>query len=391
MAHRSHNVARRLLSPLCRTRLYSSHALSPAAHLNLPINYGTTPLLHHSPSTITSSAELPKTGVTKRLNLYQSINSALRTALSTSDQVLLFGEDVAFGGVFRCSVDLQTEFGSERVFNTPLTEQGIVGFAIGAAAEGMKPVAEIQFADYVYPAFDQLVNEAAKFRYREGATESNVGGLVVRMPCGAVGHGALYHSQSPESLFTHIPGLRVVMPRSPTQAKGLLLSAILECNDPVIFMEPKILYRAAVEHVPTESYTLPIGKADIIKPGKDLTVISYGQPLYLCSAAIAAAEKAFNGVNIELIDLRTLYPWDKTTILESVRKTGRAIVVHESMMNAGIGAEVAATIQEGAFLRLEAPVTRVTGWDIHCGLIYEKLNIPDVARIFDAIKRTLEF
>lgn len=300
-------------------------------------------------------------------------------------------------------MDLQTEFGSERVFNTPLTEQGIVGFAIGAAAEGMKPVAEIQFADYVYPAFDQLVNEAAKFRYREGATGSHVGGLVVRMPCGGVGHGALYetsnsllsplilyqvsniskirryHSQSPESLFTHIPGLRVVMPRSPTQAKGLLLSAILECNDPVIFMEPKILYRAAVEHVPTEAYTLPLDKADIIKPGKDLTIISYGQPLYLCSAAIEAAEKAFKGVNIELIDLRTLYPWDRPTILESVRKTGRAIVVHESMLNAGIGAEVAATIQEGAFLSLEAPVSRVTGWDIHPGLIYERFNMPDVA------------
>ncbi|KKZ62443.1 2-oxoisovalerate dehydrogenase E1 component, beta subunit [[Emmonsia] crescens] len=391
MTRFSHNAARRLLSPLCRQRLYSTHAPSPTAHLNLPINYGTTPLLHHSPSTISSSAELPKSGATKRINLYQSINSALRTALSTSDQVLLFGEDVAFGGVFRCSVDLQTEFGSERVFNTPLTEQGIVGFAIGAAAEGMKPVAEIQFADYVYPAFDQLVNEAAKFRYREGATGSHVGGLVVRMPCGGVGHGALYHSQSPESLFTHIPGLRVVMPRSPTQAKGLLLSAILECNDPVIFMEPKILYRAAVEHVPTEAYTLPLDKADIIKPGKDLTIISYGQPLYLCSAAIEAAEKAFKGVNIELIDLRTLYPWDRPTILESVRKTGRAIVVHESMLNAGIGAEVAATIQEGAFLSLEAPVSRVTGWDIHPGLIYERFNMPDVARIFDAIKKTLEY
>ncbi|KAK2734061.1 hypothetical protein FQN55_002929 [Onygenales sp. PD_40] len=386
----SRSAVRRLFSPLRRCA-YSTHAPSPAAQLNLPVDYRATPLLHHSPSTISTSAELPQNAATKRLNLYQSINSALRTALSTSDQVILFGEDVAFGGVFRCSVDLQTEFGSERVFNTPLTEQGIVGFAIGAAAEGMKPVAEIQFADYVYPAFDQLVNEAAKFRYREGGTGGNVGGLVVRMPCGAVGHGALYHSQSPESLFTHIPGLRVVMPRSPTQAKGLLLSAILESNDPVIFMEPKILYRAAIEHVPTDPYTLSLDKADIVKPGKDLTVFSYGQPLYLCSAAIAAAEKAFNGVNIELVDLRTLYPLDRTTILESVRKTGRAVIVHESMLNAGVGAEVAATIQEGAFLRLEAPVNRVTGWDVHCGLVYERFNTPDVARIFDAIKTTLEY
>jgi len=328
---------------------------------------------------------------TKRLNLYQSINAALRTALSTCEKVILFGEDVAFGGVFRCSMDLQTEFGSERVFNTPLTEQGIVGFAIGAAAEGMRPVAEIQFADYVFPAFDQDVNEAAKFRYREGTTGANVGGLVVRMPCGAVGHGALYHSQSPESLFSHVPGVRVVMPRSPSQAKGLLLSAILECNDPVIFMEPKVLYRAAVEHVPIEPYTIPLSKAEVIKLGKHLTVISYGQPLYLCSAAIAAAEKAMNGVEIELIDLRTIYPWDRPTILDSVKKTGRAVVVHESMVNYGVGAEVAATIQDGAFLRLEAPVKRVAGWSTHTGLSYEPFILPDVTRIYDAIQQTLEY
>jgi 2-oxoisovalerate dehydrogenase E1 component beta subunit len=284
-------------------------------------------------------------------------------------------------------MNLATEFGSSRVFNTPLSEQGIVGFAIGLAAEGMKPVAEIQFADYVYPAFDQLVNEAAKFRYREGNTGGHIGGLVVRMPCGAVGHGALYHSQSPESLFTHIPGLRVVIPRSPAQAKGLLLSAILESSDPCLFLEPKILYRAAVEHVPNETYTLPLSKAEVIKPGKDLTIISYGHPLYTCSAAIQAAEKDL-GAEIELIDLRTIYPWDRPTILESVRKTGRAIVVHESMVNAGVGAEVAATIQEGAFLRLEAPVGRVGGWSTHPGLVYERFNVPDVAsksRAFDAL------
>lgn len=169
------------------------------------------------------------------------------------------------------------------------------------------------------------------------------------------------------------------MPRSPTQAKGLLLSAILESNDPVIFLEPKILYRAAVEHVPTEAYTLPLNKADIIKPGKDLTIISYGQPLYTCSQAIAAAEKELKGVNIELIDMRTIYPWDRQTILESVRRTGRAIVVHESMVNSGVGAEVAATIQSEAFLRLEAPVSRVAGWSTHSGLVYEKFIMPDVA------------
>ncbi|KAN0068283.1 thiamine diphosphate-binding fold [Elaphomyces granulatus] len=368
-----------------------SSASSGSARLNVPIDYKTTPLLHHTPSSLATSLEFPRSASTKRLNLYQSINAALRTALSTCEKVILFGEDVAFGGVFRCSMDLQTEFGSERVFNTPLTEQGIVGFAIGAAAEGMRPVAEIQFADYVFPAFDQVVNEAAKFRYREGTTGANVGGLVVRMPCGAVGHGALYHSQSPESLFSHVPGVRVVMPRSPSQAKGLLLSAILECNDPVIFMEPKVLYRAAVEHVPIEPYTIPLSKAEVIKLGKHLTVISYGQPLYLCSAAIAAAEKAMNGVEIELIDLRTIYPWDRPTILESVKKTGRAVVVHESMVNYGVGAEVAATIQDGAFLRLEAPVKRVAGWSTHTGLSYEPFILPDVTRIYDAIQQTLEY
>ena len=180
---------------------------------------------------------------------------------------------------------------------------------------------------------------------------------------------ARYHSQSPESLFTHVPGLRVVVPRSPLQAKGLLLAAIAS-NDPVVFMEPKILYRAAVEHVPVEAYELPLSKAEVLKPGRDVTVISYGTPLYTCSAAIEQAEKDFN-CSVELVDLRTIYPWDRPTIVDSVNKTGRAIVVHESMVNAGVGAEVAATIQEKCFLRLEAPVARVCGWSTHIGLAYE--------------------
>jgi 2-oxoisovalerate dehydrogenase E1 component beta subunit len=187
-----------------------------------------------------------------------------------------------------------------------------------------------------------------------------------------------YHSQSPESLFTHIPGLRVIMPRSPIQAKGLLLSAIAS-NDPCVFMEPKALYRAAVEEVPTSYYTLPLSKAEIVKEGKDLTIISYGHPLYICNDAIKHAEKDL-GISIELIDLRTVYPWDKECVLKSVQKTGRCIVVHESMVNAGIGAEIAASIQEDkeTFLRLEAPVMRVAGWDIHMGLMFERFNIPDV-------------
>ncbi|TKA27400.1 hypothetical protein B0A50_05012 [Salinomyces thailandicus] len=373
-------------------RWYASHP--PKARLNIPTDYSTTPLLHHTSKAALSNKELSteaRNGTTSRINLFQAINAALAHALRSDQRVLLFGEDVAFGGVFRCSMNLATEFGDERVFNTPLSEQGIAGFAIGAAMEGMRPVAEIQFADYVYPAFDQIVNEAAKVRYRAGvnADAQSCGGLVIRMPSGGVGHGALYHSQSPESLFSHIPGVRVVIPRSPAQAKGLLLSSIA-CNDPVIFMEPKILYRAAVEHVPAEPYTLPLSKAEVLKEGKDVTIVSYGTPMYTCQSALEAAERDFK-CSVELIDLRTIYPWDRQAVMASVRKTGRCIVVHESMVNAGVGAEVAATVQEGCFLRLEAPVQRVAGWSTHAGLAYEKFNIPDVARVYDSIRAVLEF
>lgn len=374
------NKCTRPVSYRLRRQNYSTHPTN--AKLNLPTDYSTTPLLAHGAQQALSNPELPpeaKNGTAKRMNLFQAINDALSTALAEDENVLVFGEDVSFGGVFRCTMKLAENFGGARVFNTPLTEQGIMGFGIGLAAEGMRPVAEIQFADYVYPAFDQLVNEAAKYRYREGTTGRSVGGLTVRMPCGGVGHGALYHSQSPESLFTHIPGLRVIMPRSPLQAKGLLLAAI-RSNDPCVFMEPKILYRAAVEQVPTNPYTLPLSKAEILKEGKDVTIISYGQPLYTCDAAIQRAEEDL-GISIELIDLRTIYPWDKETIFKSVRKTGRCMVVHESMVNAGVGAEVAAAIQEDpdTFIRLEAPVSRIAGWSTFTPLLYERFNIPDVA------------
>lgn len=368
----------RLALPLARC--YSTHA--PNAKLNLPIDYATTPLLAQSTSTALSNPELSeevRNGTTKKMNLFQAINDAMSIALAEDESVVVFGEDVAFGGVFRCTMKLAETHGADRVFNTPLTEQGIMGFGIGLAAENMRPIAEIQFADYIYPAFDQLVNEAAKFRYRDGSCGRSVGGLTVRMPCGGVGHGGLYHSQSPESLFTHIPGLRVIMPRSPAQAKGLLLAAI-RSNDPCVFMEPKILYRAAVEQVPTGSYELPLSKAEILKEGKDVTIVSYGQPLYTCMSAIKQAEQEL-GISVELIDLRTVYPWDKQTVLESVRKTGRVMVVHEAMVNQGIGAEVAAVIQEDpeTFVRLEAPVARVAGWSIHNPLLYERFHLPDVA------------
>lgn len=361
-------------------RPYSTHP--PNARLNVPIDYGTTPLLAHSSQDALKSMELSdeaRASSTKKMNLFQAINDALGIALAEDESVLVFGEDVAFGGVFRCTMKLMETHGAERVFNTPLTEQGILGFGIGLAAEGMRPIAEIQFADYVFPAFDQIVNEAAKVRYRDGTNGRSAGGLTVRMPCGGVGHGALYHSQSPEALFTHIPGVKVIVPRSPAQAKGLLLSAI-RCNDPCIFMEPKVLYRAAVEQVPVVPYELPLSKAEVLKEGKDVTIISYGQPLYLAHSAIQRIEEDL-GVSAELIDLRTIYPWDKKTVFDSVRKTGRAVVVHEAMVNAGVGAEVAASIQGDSetFLRLEAPVTRVAGWSIPgTPLVFEKFNFPDV-------------
>ncbi|KAH6975126.1 thiamine diphosphate-binding protein [Ilyonectria sp. MPI-CAGE-AT-0026] len=375
-----------------QTRRYLSQIdATSTRRLNLPINFGTTPLLHHTRESLLKAPGLPGDGPSRRLNLFQSVNSALQTALAASNRVLCFGEDVAFGGVFRCTSGLQEEFGNKRVFNTPLTEQGIVGTAIGAAAEGMKPVVEIQFADYVFPAFDQIVNEACKFRYREGMTGGNLGGMVIRMPTGGVGHGALYHTQSPEALFCHVPGFVVVVPRSPSQAKGLLLSAILESKDPVIFMEPKILYRAAVEEVPDGLYTLPLRSAEVVKSGADLTIISYGRPLYTCANAIELVEKDCPGVSIEMIDLRTIFPWDRETVIKSVMKTGRAIVVHESMVNFGVGAEVAATIQEAAFPYLKSPIQRIAGWTTHTGLSYEKYIFPDVARVYDAILESLEY
>merc|ERR1719161_2396462 len=221
--------------------------------------------------------------------MFQAINSAMDTVLEADERSLLFGEDVAFGGVFRCSMGLREKYGNDRVFNTPLSEQGIIGFAIGAAAVGYTPIAEIQFADYVFPAFDQIVNEAAKYRYRAGGTW-DVGGLTIRMPCGAVGHGGLYHSQSPEAFFSHCPGLNIVVPRGPVQAKGLLLAAI-RSPDPTLFFEPKILYRQSVEEVPEGDYELPLGKADIVREGSDVTLIGWGtQVQRLMKAAELAAE-----------------------------------------------------------------------------------------------------
>ncbi|KAI8348813.1 thiamine diphosphate-binding protein [Choanephora cucurbitarum] len=326
---------------------------------------------------------------TRKMNLFQAVNDALSIALTTDDKAVVFGEDVSFGGVFRATSGLAEQFGRDRVFNTPLTEQGIAGFAVGMAAVGHTAIAEIQFADYIFPAFDQLVNEAAKYRYRSG-NQFNVGGLTIRAPSSAVGHGGHYHSQSPEAFFAHCPGLKIVTPRSPIQAKGLLLASIRDRN-PVIFFEPKILYRAAVEEVPTTDYELPLGKAEVLKKGTDVTVVGYGNQIYTLENAIQLAEKRLPGISCELIDLRTILPWDVETVVESVKKTGRLVIAHEAPKTAGVGAEVTSTVMEHCFLNLEAPIQRVCGWDTPFPLVFEKYYMPTMIRCFDAIKKAVEY
>eukprot|EP01135_Chromosphaera_perkinsii_P004723 Nk52_evm34s294 gene=Nk52_evmTU34s294 len=251
------------------------------------------------------------------------------------------------------------------------------------ASAGSTAIAEIQFADYIFPAFDQIVNEAAKYRYRSG-NEFNCGGLTIRTPCGAVGHGGHYHSQSPEAFFAHSPGIKVVIPRGPTQAKGLLLASIRDKN-PVVFMEPKILYRAAAEEVPVGDYEIPLGKAQIMKEGKDVTVVGWGTQLQVLREAIAMAEKELS-ISCELIDLRTILPWDVDTIEKSVNKTGRLLVSHEAPLTSGFASEIASTIQKRCFYSLEAPIQRVCGYDTPFPLIFEPIYNPDKFRNFEAIK-----
>ncbi|KAJ3281926.1 hypothetical protein HDU76_008812, partial [Blyttiomyces sp. JEL0837] len=318
-----------LVSSQNSQRHYASASGSPPPAEGFMQGVGSSKFIKHTKEQALNNPELKdvQNSETKKLNLFQSVNESLAMALASDDKAVVFGEDVAFGGVFRCTMGLEEKFGKDRVFNTPLTEQGLIGFAIGMAAQGHTPIAEIQFADYVFPAFDQIVNEAAKYRYRSG-NEFNVGGLTIRMPCMAVGHGGLYHSQSPEAYFAHTPGVKVVVPRSPIQAKGLLLASVRDKN-PVIFMEPKILYRAAVEQVPVDDYVLPIGKAEVLKEGKDVTIVGWGSQLYVLENAIQEAERKMPGLSVELIDLRTIMPWDVETVAQSVSKTGRLIIAHE--------------------------------------------------------------
>jgi pyruvate dehydrogenase E1 component beta subunit len=326
------------------------------------------------------------------MNIIQAVNDCLRLEMRRDDRVVVLGEDVGrFGGVFRATAGLYEEFGPDRCMDTPLAEAGIVGSAIGMALYGLKPVAEIQFADFIYPAFDQIVNELAKLRYRSGGEYPAP--VVIRTPVGGGIKGGHYHSQSPEALFIHTPGLKVVCPSNPIDAKGLLASSI-RGEDPVIFMEPKRIYRKARGDVPEGEYTIPLGEAKVLRQAagrsaKSVTLLAWSA---MVDTAQEATEQAVaQGYDVELVDLRTLMPFDIETILTSVKKTGRVVVAHEAPRTCGFGAELAATIQEKAMLWLEAPILRVTGFDTPFPYTLEMEYLPDPRRILDACERVTNF
>jgi pyruvate dehydrogenase E1 component subunit beta len=320
-------------------------------------------------------------------NIIQAVNDALRLEMRRDPRVVVLGEDVGkFGGVFRATSGLHEEFGADRVFDTPLAEAGIIGTAIGMALYGLRPVPEIQFADFIYPAYDQIVNELAKFRYRSGGQYPCP--VVIRTPYGGGIRGGHYHSQSPEAYFVHTPGLKVVIPSNPYDAKGLLTSAI-RGEDPVIFMEPKRVYRAAKGDVPEGEYTVELGKAKVVREGAQLTVLCYGAMVHTCVEAAQLAER--DGFDPEIIDLRTLLPLDTETVLASVRKTGRVVIAHEAPKTCGYGAELAAMIAEKALMSLEAPITRVAGFDTPFPYTLENEYMPSPDRVAAAIRQTAQF
>lgn len=333
------------------------------------------------------------------MNMIEAIRDAMRVKLQLDDDVVVFGEDVGyFGGVFRCTDGLQKTFGKTRVFDTPINESGIVGAAVGMGAYGLRPVAEVQFADYVYPAYDQIVSEAARLRHRS-AGDFNAP-ITIRLPCGGGIFGGQTHSQSPEALFTHVCGLKTVMPSNPRDAKGLLVAAI-EDDDPVIFFEPKRLYNGPFDgyydrpmqtwsghslgEVPEGHFAVPLGEAAVRREGDDLTVLAYGTMIFVAEAAAEAT-----GINAEIIDLRTLLPLDLETIEKSVTKTGRCVVVHEATLTCGFGAELVALVQEHCFYSLEAPIQRVTGWDTPYPHAQEWDYFPGPDRVGQAMREVME-
>ncbi len=333
------------------------------------------------------------------MNMIQALNSAMDTMLERDPNVLIFGEDVGyFGGVFRATEGLQRKYGVTRCFDTPIGEGGIIATAIGMGAYGLRPVVEIQFADYIYPAFDQLVSEAARLRYRSAGDFSAA--MTVRTPYGGGIFGGQTHSQSPEAIFTHVTGLKTVIPSTPYDAKGLLISAI-EDDDPVIFLEPKRIYNGPfngrhdqpvvpwskhpASEVPEGYYTVPLGRANILRSGEQMTILAYGTMVYV---ALTAAEAS--GIDAEVIDLRTLLPVDIDTIVASVEKTGRCVIIHEATRTSGYGAELSALVQEHCFYHLEAPIERVTGWDTPYPHAFEWEYFPGPERVTAAMRRVLE-
>ena len=331
-----------------------------------------------------------------QMTMIQALRSAMDVMLERNPDVVVFGEDVGyFGGVFRCTEGLQAKYGKTRVFDTPISEGGIVGVAVGMGAYGLRPVAEIQFADYFYPASDQLVSEAARLRYRSAGDFACP--ITVRMPCGGGIYGGQTHSQSPEALFTHVCGLRTVLPSNPYDAKGLLISSI-ENDDPVIFLEPKRIYNGPFDghhdrpvvpwskhelgEVPEGYYTVPLESAKIRRAGKDVTVIAYGTMVWVAEAAVNET-----GIDAEIIDLRSIWPLDLATIVESVEKTGRCVIVHEATRTSGFGAELVSLVQENCFYALEAPIERVTGWDTPYPHAQEWAYFPGPERVAEALQR----
>ncbi len=332
------------------------------------------------------------------MTMIQALRSAMDVMLGRDANVVVFGEDVGyFGGVFRCTEGLQAKYGKQRVFDTPIAEGGIVGTAVGMAAYGLKPVVEIQFADYFYPASDQIVSEAARLRYRSAGDFTAP--VVIRMPCGGGIYGGQTHSQSPEALFTHVCGLRTLMPSNPYDAKGLLIAAV-ECGDPVIFLEPKRIYNGPFDghhdqpvvpwsqhpksEVPEGHYTVPLESAVVVRPGEDLTVLTYGTMVYVAEAAARET-----GIDAEIIDLRSLWPLDLPTMVDSVKKTGRCVVLHEATRTSGFGAELTALVQEHCFFHLEAPIERVTGWDTPYPHALEWAYFPGPKRVGEAYRKVM--
>lgn len=316
------------------------------------------------------------------MNLIEAVNSALALEMAADDRVVVLGEDVGkFGGVFRATKGLYESFGPDRSIDTPLAEGGIIGAAIGMAMYGLRPVAEIQFSDFIFPGFDQIVSELAKLRYRSGGDYSAP--MVIRTPVGGGIRGGHYHSQSPETYFLHTPGLKVVCPSNPYDAKGLLISAIRD-DDPVMFFEPKRIYRAARGEVPTESYIVPLGQATVLREGTDVTVVAWGAMVH--EAITACEQAAALDISAELIDLRTLLPLDIDTLIESVEKTGRLVVVHEAPRTSGYAGELITLVVEKAFYHLQAQPRRVTGFDTPFPYTLEEEYLPLAPRILAAVR-----